>query len=88
MSRPCWVAEALYGVEDPRTLLLRAWLMVAYNERRPGWVFIAIYQRFGRATANLIRRGCLPRGLFHRVFDVLVDKALDERARAIVSTYR
>lgn len=87
MSKPCWVAEELYGVQDPRTLLLRAWLMLAYDERRRGWVFIALYQRFGREAANLIRRGCLPRGVFRRAFDVLVDKALDERARAIVATH-
>jgi hypothetical protein len=86
-SKSCWVAEALYGVEDPRTLLLRAWLTVIYDGRRPGWVLIALYQRFGRAAANLIRRGCLPKGPFRRVFDVLVDKALDERARVIVATH-
>jgi hypothetical protein len=86
-SKGCWIAEELYGVQDPRTLLLRAWLAVAYDERRPGWVLIAFYQRFGRAAANLIRRGRLPRGLFRRAFDLLVDRALDERARAIVAAH-
>src|SRR5437660_12126597 len=46
-SKACWVAEALYGADDPRTLLLRAWLGVAYDERRPGWRLIAAYKRFG-----------------------------------------
>jgi hypothetical protein len=85
-SKSCWIAEALYGVHDPRTLLLRAWLSVAYDERRPGWwLFIALYRRFGRATADLIQRGYLPRQIFQPLFDVLVEKALTESAHAIVA---
>ena len=84
-SKGCWIAEALYGVEDPRTLLLRAWLSVAYEERRGGWWFIALYQEFGRATADLIYRGYLPRQLFRPLFDVLVDKALSESAQTILA---
>jgi len=84
-SKGCWIAEALYGVEDPRTLLLRAWLSVAYDERRPGWQFIALYTRFGRQTADLIYRGYLPRALFHPLFDALVNKALDDSAQTILA---
>jgi hypothetical protein len=87
-SKGCWIAEALYGVDDPRTLLLRAWLSVAYDERRPGWWFIALYRRFGRATADLIYRGYLPRRLFQPLFDMLVEKALDSSAHAIVAARR
>jgi hypothetical protein len=84
-SKGCWIAEALYGVEDPRTLLLRAWLSEAYDERRPGWQFIGLYTRFGRQTADLIYRGYLPRILFRPLFDVLVAKALDASAHAILA---
>ena len=80
----CWIAEALYGVHDARTLLLRAWLADAYAERRAGWPFIALYGRFGRATADLIYRGYLPRALFRPLFDVLVDKALNDSARRLL----
>ena len=84
-SKGCWIAEALYGVEDPRTLLLRAWLSVAYEERRAGWWFIALYQQFGRATADLIYRGYLSRQLFRPLFDRLVDKTLSESAQTIIA---
>jgi hypothetical protein len=87
-SKPCWIAETLYGVDDPRTLLLRAWLSVAYDERRSGWPLIAAYRRLGRTTAGWIRRGYLPRALFRRGFDAMLGKALDERARAIVASRR
>ena len=84
-SKACWVAEALYGVEDPRTLLLRAWLSTVYEERRPGWQFVALYARVGRQTARLIEQGALPRGLFRPLFDALVNKALDESAHTILA---
>ena len=83
--KSCWIAEALYGVDDARTLLLRAWLSVAYDERRPGWQLIALYRRYGRTTADLIYRGYLPRGLFRPLFNVLVDKALDESAQTLIA---
>ena len=81
----CWIAEALYGKDDPRTLLLRAWLSVIYDERRGGWRWVALYRRFGRGTADLIRRGYLPRSLFQPLFDALVKEALDRSAYAIVA---
>lgn len=75
-SKVCWIAEALYGASDPRTQLLRTWLTAVYDERRPGWVFVALYRRFGRSTAALIVWGFLPRRLFQPLFDSLVEKAL------------
>ncbi len=84
-SKACWIAEVLYGVEDPRTLLLRAWLSAAYDERRPGWPLIALYARAGQRTARLIEQGYLPEGLFRPLFDALVNKALDDSAQTILA---
>ena len=84
-SKACWIAEALYGVDDPRTHLLRAWLTVIYDERRPGWRFVAVYRTLGRATAKLVERGVLPKGLFQPLFDALLEKALADSARAFVA---
>jgi hypothetical protein len=84
----CWIAEVLYGVNDSRTLLLRAWLAAAYDQRRPGWRYIALYRRFGQTTANLIARGYLPRQLFQPLFDRLVENALGEWACAVVAVRR
>jgi hypothetical protein len=84
-SKLCWIAEALYGAADPRTQLLRAWLTVIYDERRPGWMFVALYRTFGRSTAALITRGLLPRRVLQGLFDVLVKKALTDSAVAFVA---
>lgn len=80
---PCWIAEVLYGAADPRTRLLRGWLIAIYEERRSGWMFVALYRRFGRSTAALIDRGLLPRQLFQPLFDMLVEKALGRHRRPL-----
>lgn len=79
----CWIAEQLYGVDDPRTWLLRAWLGHVYDDRARGWQFVALYHTVGRATARLIARGYLPRAPFHAVFDPLLESAFDASAIAV-----
>jgi hypothetical protein len=81
---PCWVAEALYGVDDPRTLVLRAWLMQVHARRDRGWWLVDLYRVVGPTVASLIRRECLSRRTFLPLFDALAGKAFDSRARLIV----
>jgi hypothetical protein len=81
---PCWVADALYGVENPRTLVLRAWLTETHARKDRGWRLVEFYKVVGPAVANLIRRGILPRRLLLPLFDALTRKAFDSRARLIV----
>jgi len=87
-SKQCWIAEALYGSDDARTHLLRAWLSVVYDERRAGWECVALYRVFGRTTARLISAGVLPRQLFRPLFDVLVEKAVADAPRAFAAVRR
>src|SRR5687768_10449928 len=79
----CWVAEALYGMNDPRTLVLRAWLTEIYAGKRRGWWLVEVYRALGPTVAGLLRRGALPRRPFLPLFDALACKAFDNRARAI-----
>jgi len=87
-SKQCWIAESLYGADDPRTHLLRAWLTVVHDERRPGWMFVVLYRVFGRGTARLISSGALPAHWFLPLFDGLVDRALADAPRAFVLARR
>lgn len=84
-SRSCWIAEALYGVDDARTLMLRAFLARVHDERRAGWVFVALYARFGRTIAGMIHQGVLPRQLFLPLFDSLVDRAFADTAHILAA---
>jgi len=87
-SKQCWIAEALYGSDDPRTHLLRAWLSVVYDDRRSGWALVVLYRAFGRQTARLISAGVLPRQLFRPLFDSLVEKAVADAPRAFAAARR
>jgi hypothetical protein len=82
-TKACWIAEALYGVDAPRTLLIRAWLSEVYDERRRWSFLISLYRTFGRRVAGLIQRGRLPARLFVPLFDHLVVKATDDLARML-----
>ena len=84
-SKSCWIAEQLYGVDDPRTWLLRAWLARVYDERGRGWRFVALYNQYGLKTAQAIARGYLPRAPFRVVFDALVERAFDASAPVVAA---
>jgi len=85
-TKTCWVAEALYGVDAPRTTLLRAWVTRQHIERGRWRLFAALYSRYGRAAAGAIHRRRLPRHWVRPLFDFLVDTTFDESARAIRAT--
>ena len=79
----CWIAEALYGLEDPRTILLRSWLTGIHAGKRQGWLFVELYRRVGRQVGGLIRAGLLPRWTLLPLFRALTGKAFDASARLI-----
>lgn len=87
-SKSCWIAEALYGVDAPRTLVLRAWLSQAREQKRRGWFLISLYARFGRTVADRIRSGHIPARLFLPLFDYLFVKANDHTARMLMASRR
>jgi len=76
-SKMCWIAETLYGVDDARVVLLRCWLNIVWAERRRGWILVTLYRTFGRPVAASLSRGWLPATPFRRLFDSLVERALD-----------
>ena len=82
-SKVCWIAEALYGVDTPRTLLVRGWLSEAYDQRGRWRFLISLYRTFGRSVAGLIQSGRIPARLFVPLFDSLVVKANDDTARRL-----
>ena len=82
-TKSCWIAEALYGVNDPRTMLLRTWLTAAYIEKRWWWWLVAAYMRFGRTVANALQKSCILKLGFRLLFDALARKAAVEAPRAV-----
>jgi len=82
-TKPCWIAEALFGRDDCRTLVLRDWLSAIHVQKRRGWPLVALYARYGRTVAPAIASGRLLRIVFRGLFDLLVQRAFTESARQL-----
>ena len=76
-SSGCWIAEAIYGVDDQRTHDVRRWLNTEFKKTRFGTLVMSFYLRFGERIAAWVRRSTLLKASLKPLFD----KAL-ERARA------
>lgn len=76
MSMACWIAEALYGVDDHRTHLLRKWLNTVYSRTLVGAVVMSMYRAFGVRIAGWTRRSAMLRRVLSVPFDAGVATAL------------
>jgi hypothetical protein len=79
----CWVAQALYGADSARTMLVRSWLTDLFTRKRRGWRLVSLYIAWGPTVAEMIRRGRLPRQPFLRLFDALTRRAFAESAETL-----
>ena len=79
MTMVCWIAEALYGVDTPRVVLVRAWLARCFK-RRDGWALfiVPLYVRFGQRVAAHVRTIPAMKWIFRPVFDRAVRRAYRE----------
>jgi len=85
-SKNCWIAEALYGVDAPRTQLVRAWLTECYERREP-WslVVVPLYRRFGQRIAAFLRSWPVFKSMFRPLFDLGVRRAHRDSAAALLA---
>ena len=74
-TRICWIAEALYGAADPRTHLLRMWLVDVYSKTAIGSIVVALYRLVGRELSVLVRRSSLLRRMVRPVFEAGLARA-------------
>lgn len=68
----CWIAEAIYGVDDPRTNQVRMYLNGKFRETIPGACVMTVYLIIGRQVAGLARRS----EWLQRMLKPLFDRAL------------
>lgn len=72
----CWVAEAIYGVEDPRTHLVRAWLNGPFRETVAGSMTMNVYLAIGQQVAWVVRRSNLLKMALKPLFDAALRRAV------------
>lgn len=65
----CWIAEAVYGVDDLRTHILRAWLNFEWGKKGFGKFVMELYRRYGEHTAMSVRKNPWLKACFRAVFD-------------------
>jgi hypothetical protein len=75
---PCWIAEVLYGVDDPRTQLLRAWLTRVYACTLLGSAVVRLYATYGRQVARLAAQSSLLCSILRPIFDAALTRALSD----------
>jgi len=69
LAAACWIAEAIYGVDDMRTFVLRRYLNGPFCQHLSGRLVMALYRAVGRQVAWLARRSALLRGAFRPLFE-------------------
>jgi hypothetical protein len=74
----CWVAEAIYGIDDPRTHLVRFWLNTEFKKQHIGRIVMALYLRFGQRIAKIVRASNTLKNLLKPLFDIALHKAMGE----------
>jgi len=69
IPKPCWIAELLYGVSDMRTFIIRTWVSHIQIRTWPDRIGTALYRRFGRQTAAVLRRVPVLQVFFRPIFN-------------------
>lgn len=73
----CWIAQAIYGDNDPRVNIVRSWLTNIYDKTFVGHLIVSLYKKFGKTIARWVKRFTLLRLMFKPLFDVAVRKGLE-----------
>lgn len=69
---PCWIAAEIYGGwEEPRTVIIRRWMMENHADH---WL-VNLYIRTGERVAALVRKHRPVRWVFTRIFEHLLRQA-------------
>lgn len=74
-SKGCWIAEAIFGETDDRTLAIRAWLNDEFALSWPGSWVMRLYIAHGKRVAALVRVNSLVRRALTPLFTAALCRA-------------
>src|SRR5262249_2540931 len=72
----CWIAEAIYGVDDIRTHMVRAWLNEEFSLRPVGKYVMKFYHRFGQRIAAFVKKSRFLAAVLRPLFDAALSRYL------------
>ena len=75
-AKGCWIAEAIYGADDPRTDRARRYLNGDFRNWWFGRLVMWFYLRFGQSMAAIVRRSSLLRSILKPLFDVAAGRGV------------
>jgi len=78
-AQHCWIAMAIYGDTDWRTLLLRSWLGDEFRRTWLGERIMRLYERYGERIAVYVRRWTWLRWSLRPLFELALARAIRER---------
>ena len=73
----CWIAEAIYGIDNWRTHLLRAWLNGPFRDRWYGRIVMFFYRTFGFTIAKQVRKYWRLKATLRPLFDMALRHAME-----------
>jgi hypothetical protein len=76
-QKPCWIAMAIWGDDDLRTLVVREWLCTEFVKSRFGKFVMSLYLRFGQRVAEQVRKRSWVKRMFKPVFELALGKAMN-----------
>lgn len=71
----CWIAEAIWGVDDLNTYLVRSYFMTRLQYHRQGKYAYRMYQRYGERTARRMKTSPVLRWVMTRIFNRVLKRA-------------
>ena len=73
---PCWIAAEIFdGWGDPRTSLVREWLLTDFSRMAIGRMLVKLYMKFGERTAAAIHKHRALRAIFSPIFHFALRQA-------------
>ena len=83
ITKYCWcAAETFDGWTDPRTILVRSWLLNEYSHTFMGSIVCKLYQYTGRPVAALMRKSKVVKRLVSKLFYAALRRAEDWKTDA------
>lgn len=74
----CWIAEAVWGVNDLRTHMVRRWLNQVYAKTPVGSIVMAAYGVFGKSVAWAVRHSPRLKEAIRPLFNLALARSIRE----------